>query len=63
VPESGSLGSERGAASNGRPYRDTHRARVVKYLDVVETRGASYHWDKSVRCLITGQTATGVKRA
>jgi hypothetical protein len=63
VPESGPLGSVRGAASNGRSYRETHRTRVVKKLDVVETRGENLPWDKSVRRLITGQTATGVERA
>ncbi len=30
---------------------------------VVETRSVKHFWDKSVRRLMTGQTATGVKRA
>jgi hypothetical protein len=34
-----------------------------KEPDVVKTRGANLFWDKSVGCLMTGQTATGVKRA
>jgi hypothetical protein len=34
-----------------------------KETDVVKTRGAIHFWDKSVGCLMTGQTATGVKGA
>jgi hypothetical protein len=34
-----------------------------KESDVVKTRGAKLLWDKSVGCLMTGQTATGVKGA
>jgi hypothetical protein len=34
-----------------------------KELDVVKTRGVNLLWDKSVGCLMTGQTATGVKGA
>jgi hypothetical protein len=35
----------------------------VKRLNVVKTRGARLHWDKSVGCLMTGQMATGVEGA
>jgi hypothetical protein len=63
VPESGSLGSERGAASNGRPYRDTLRRRVVNTSEVVETRSVIDCWDKSAGDLITGRVAIGVKGA
>jgi hypothetical protein len=41
----------------------THRRRVVKLLGVVKTRDVMRLWDKSVGCLVTGQTATGVKGA
>ena len=34
-----------------------------KDSDVVKTRGVNLFWDKSVGCLVTGQTATGVKGA
>ena len=34
-----------------------------KDMDVVKTRGVNLFWDKSVGCLVTGQTATGVKGA
>jgi hypothetical protein len=34
-----------------------------KDTDVVKTRGVNLFWDKSVGCLMTGQTATGVKGA
>ena len=62
MPESGPLGSERGAASNGRPYRETpdHASKLV---DVAKTRGGSIFWDKSVGDLITGRAATGVEGA
>jgi hypothetical protein len=30
-----------------------------KDIDVVKTRGVNLFWDKSVGCLVTGQTATG----
>jgi hypothetical protein len=32
-------------------------------IGVVETRGATISWDKSVRSLKTGRTATGVEGA
>jgi hypothetical protein len=60
VPESGPLGSVRGAASNGRPYRETLRRRVVIQRTVVKTRGVSISWDQPVGSLMTGQAATGV---
>ena len=63
MPESGPLGSVRGAASNGRPYRETPRRRVVNTSEVVETRSVIDCWDKSARDLITGRVATGVKGA
>jgi hypothetical protein len=31
--------------------------------DVAETRGVPIFWDKSVRSLMTGRTATGVEGA
>jgi hypothetical protein len=34
-----------------------------KDIDVVKTRGVNLFWDESVGCLVTGQTATGVKGA
>ena len=39
------------------------RRRVVKKLSVVKTRNVKPFWEKSVRCLMTGQTATGVEGA
>ena len=39
------------------------RTCVVKSFSVVKTRGVVHLWDKSVRCLMTGQTATGVEGA
>jgi hypothetical protein len=59
VPESGSLGSGRGAAGNGRPYRETPD-HASKTLDAAKTGGASLLRDKSAGNLITGRTAAGV---
>jgi len=41
----------------------TLRRRVVKNLSVVKTRSVWFTWDKSVGCLTTERTATGVERA
>ena len=41
------------------PFEDA----LVKSFSVVKTRGVVHLWDKSVRCLMTGQTATGVEGA
>ena len=35
----------------------------LRSLDVVKTRNVKPFWEKSVRCLMTGQTATGVEGA
>jgi hypothetical protein len=34
-----------------------------KELSVAKTRGVNLRWDKSVGCLVTGQTAAGVQGA
>jgi len=60
VPESGPLGSGRGARGNLRPYRETLRRRVVIQRTVVKTRGVSISWDQPAGSLMTGQAATGV---
>jgi len=63
VPESGPLGSGRGARGNLRPYRETLRRRVVMNLSAAETRIVSSSWDEPAGCLMTGRAATGVEGA
>ena len=53
----------RGAASDGRPYRDTLRRRVVMNSSAAETRIVSSSWDEPAGCLMTGRAATGVEGA
>jgi hypothetical protein len=53
VPESGPLGSGRGARGNLRPYRETLDD-ASKRLDVAKTKVRTSPWDKSIGRLVTG---------
>jgi len=59
VPESGPLGSVRGARGNLRPYRDTLEDASIT-IRAAKTRGGPHLWDQSAGSLMTGRAATGV---
>ena len=60
MPESGPLGSERGAASNGRPYRETLEDASLHILMSSKPEALAISGIGLSGARITGQTATGV---
>ena len=59
MPESGPLGSERGAASNGRPYRETSEDASKPSCDI-ETGAVPLFQEERGGNLPTGHVVSGV---